>query len=475
MNQLPDEIILSIFDWIQDDPWTRKSFVKINKAFACTFMKKVVMIKIGLIQLMKLNEQKRSILLERSESLDFYDVPSIPLNVDVKGAYSIRSNRVELVSRLEKVHILTVPHCRKSQLPDILVILHQKTILKSLTVKEVVLMEGESEEINVIEGLEVLRIYNFNKLKVAGLNLHAYTSLKTVVLENCSNIDDVSGLDGIYNVMLKRCHNVKDISCLNHNHRITIDYCRGITDYSKSFRHSHYISLANIQLEILPSFPEVKSLSLTEVKLQHLETTLALPNRLQFLSLRNTAGFERLGPNALQKVCISRCEDFQLLDNMGNIRIVELEYLELTSLSGLSANNKIVRLSFIQGLQDINVLKECEKIEIKHSGNQFLETVINFQQLKELTLSLMIENSLQIFLESNFQSPNLQVLELMLPNYVVYDASTSKDFRRLVELYSTVKKFTINVHNALRIINEFLIELFVIDSIEVGKLNLLRK
>jgi hypothetical protein len=89
--------------------------------------------------------------------------------------------------------------------PNVLQVLSEKTRLKSLSVKEVVLMARELEEISVIEGLEALKFRYFRKLKIERRTAYA----------NCC---------------------FKNISCLNSNYRITIDECTGISCVEDSER-----------------------------------------------------------------------------------------------------------------------------------------------------------------------------------------------------------------------------------------------
>ncbi len=487
---LPDEIILNILDWIQDDQSARECFAKTKKGVFDNLCWKIVRIKMKHRKLMELSEQIRSNILQRSENLDLNDEgrrsdnfnfedASIPLTVGIKRAYSVVSKRVELVSQLERVHTYIFVDGSQTELTDILQVLSEKTRLKSLTVKEVVLIGGELEEISVIEDLEALKIRYFSKLKIEGLHLQASASLRTVVLEHCSSIEDVSGLDGIYDLTLKCCRNIKDVSCLNNNYRIKIDGCRGISDVSKSFQRSHCINLFSVQLDFLPSFPSATALSLSWIKLQHPITTLTLPNCLKFLELTDMETIEGLGPNNLQKVFISYCKDFKSLDNMANIRTVELQYLNLTSLYGFGSGNKVVRLKGMKSLEDINALKDCLTISITESEKKLLETHNNLQHVKELTLSLnpYIERLFETFLASNLLTPNLEVLAFeRIAFYEEEDVSSFYDnFRIVAERYPKVNKFSFNLRDIRVIPSDYMKEMFVIDYSRPRYIVLFRK
>eukprot|EP01039_Chlorochromonas_danica_P012373 gene12373-14135_t len=157
---LPDEIILNILHWIQDDQSARTCFAKANKVLASHLLRSMVEIEIRLSELMELSEQLRFNILQKCDYLHLNDDDdaSIPLTIDIKRAYSITSKRVELVSQLKRVHTYRFVDGTKTELTDVLRVLSEKTRFKSLTVKEVVLVGGELEEISVIEGLEALKI-----------------------------------------------------------------------------------------------------------------------------------------------------------------------------------------------------------------------------------------------------------------------------------------------------------------------------
>ncbi len=77
---------------------------------------------------MELNEQRRSNILQDSDNLYLYDQDvSIPLTVGIKRAYSITSNRVDLVSQLERVHTYIFLDGNQT---DVLQVLSEKTRLK---------------------------------------------------------------------------------------------------------------------------------------------------------------------------------------------------------------------------------------------------------------------------------------------------------------------------------------------------------
>ena len=125
---LPDEIIIHILDWIQDDQSARTCFAKAKKGLFDNLCWKIVTIKKKLRELMELSEQRRSNILKRSDNLHLNDQDaSIPLTVDIKRAYSITSNRVDLVSQLERVHTYIFLDGNQT---DVLQVLSEKTRLK---------------------------------------------------------------------------------------------------------------------------------------------------------------------------------------------------------------------------------------------------------------------------------------------------------------------------------------------------------
>lgn len=465
ITSLPIDLLLYMLDFIDNDQEASKSFGSVNKNFFTFLYRKILKIEIMAKQLLQNNKLGKENILNRIDNhmrqLILVDNLPSPFCVDVRRAYFIRSKRVEFVSQLEKVHIFQIYKASQGQLKNLLFLLSEKVQHTSFTVKELTIVEGNDlEEINILEGLEVIQLCDFPKLK--SLNLHDYKSLRRICLSLCKGVEDVSSLDGIYDLELHHCHNLKDISCLNNNHRITIDWCRGIIDYSKSFKHSRYISLEDVGMDSLPSFPAVVSLSLRAVKLQNPPKTFILPNYLKFLSLRLIDGIESIGPNKLQKVSLSACNDFKSLDNMSTIRTVELEALELISLSGLGANNKIVRLREMKSLQDISALKDSERVEIVDCKS--VENFNTLQSVKEFSLLLKDDCPLQILSTCGFNGMYLQVLEVSYP----YSSGDVDDIKNVVKTYQNIQKLSIHIriNKIIQIFDEDIMKDFIIEKRE---------
>ena len=51
-------------------------------------------------------------------------------------------------------------------------------------------------------------------------------------LSYCSNITDVSALEGVHTLNLSRCRNITDVSALGGVHTLNLSYCGNITDVS---------------------------------------------------------------------------------------------------------------------------------------------------------------------------------------------------------------------------------------------------
>ncbi len=96
----------------------------------------------------------------------------------------------------------------------------------------------------VLPCLERLSLGSGCNLSLKALNLHAFESLHSLHLDSCGIVDEVSYLDGIQELKLSYCFNLRDISCLNNNYKVYIMESPKISIYSKSFRYSRDVSIA---------------------------------------------------------------------------------------------------------------------------------------------------------------------------------------------------------------------------------------
>ncbi len=115
----------------------------------------------------------------------------------------------------------------------------------SLSVNSLIVSYSTLTDLPVIQCLQSLSIIGAD-LQIDGLHIPAYSNLRTLVVTNCPDIDDVSCLDRIHELHLIQCSGIRDISCLNNNYKIVIIRCNNIIDYSKSFRYSKIVDISYV-------------------------------------------------------------------------------------------------------------------------------------------------------------------------------------------------------------------------------------
>ncbi len=196
-----------------------------------------------------------------------------------------------------------------------------------------------------------------------------YVHLRSLKLDYCSQVLDVSSLGHIHDLSLISCHNITDISCLNHNHTISIQYCEKILDYSKSFKYSSIIEISNnINLNFIPINMKYLESVISLKLLRHSNSFIdPLPKSLRLLHLSWDRGITSLPLNSLRQVHLVACGLFDDLKNMENIQYIELDQLfSLQRVNGLGMKNRVVKIRRCSNITDFSPLKDNLNVEISN-------------------------------------------------------------------------------------------------------------
>ncbi len=295
---------------------------------------------------------------------------------------------LSIISEVKKVNLLTIGNSVSSATCLINQMKEMNLITKKLRLFNVENIECLGDD---FQYLQSLFIFKSNRLTSFNFTSVTYQSLRSLKLHFCDSLEDVSSLDRIYDLELQHCRNVKDISCLHNNYRVNICDCFNIVTYSNSFRNSQSVNITIGKttdfLLSLESCHRMAVLDLDIYFLVRMDPTI-YSRYLLFLSLHTMPGIKSLPPNRLQKVSITRCPDFNSLQNSltGSIHLQELN--NITTLIGLGPKNQIIILRIMKRLEDISWIKDSVQVEITYCDQLYRKSnsLVSVKELRILQL-----------------------------------------------------------------------------------------
>lgn len=243
--------------------------------------------------------------------------------------------------------------------------------VSTLVVNKMTLWRTERFALPVFHGVVSLTINDCKHQTSEEMNIHQNSRLRHLKLASCG-VRDVTKFSHIYDLQLHNCHAITDISCLNDNHKITISNCSGIRDYSNAFKHCYEITIycrethRHEQSIDVYTLVNVKKLLLSN--LPFLVDERPLPSSLSSLSIFSCPVLSRLPENNLRTVKISCCKNFMSLENMTNIKNVELTELNIESLDGLGVANRSITISDCRKIRDWKAVRENEFVCFENSS-----------------------------------------------------------------------------------------------------------
>ncbi len=351
LTDLPLHLLLFISEYLVDGRESSSWFASVNRNLSRELLKKVRRIRILASSQKWKSDEKRSRLLQMidnpSHQLSFCDDCHSLTDISPSLFSLIGVNGLEISG--SEIPIL-MNHVKAKQF-----------MIKSLDIDDVDVLP-----LDCLPNVESLSLSLRSTDRIEALHLPAYKFLRSLVLTDCDMLEDVSCLDGIHDLLLYCCPKIRDISSLNNNYRVCISQCEGIVTYSKSFHSSRSVWIERNSSEVLVSLENCHSLTSLSISAKSFTLSDNCLNSLRYLSLSHIRNFKALPPNRLQKAEIINCDDFESLENMDNIRSINLTSLKITSLSGLGAKNQIVSLNELHGLTDIDALKDSTIVKVNN-------------------------------------------------------------------------------------------------------------
>ncbi len=458
ITDLPIEILLIIIDYAfeENERFFCSAFASVNRSFSSSLLRKARRIAL------KTDDEKWKSNEKRAKLLGMIDDPYHQLLFGIKGNDNDFMNATSISSMLSEVGSLY--WLADFSGPDsglAISILLAKLIrfkIKNLSLWDVF----DVESFDVIPSLQFLLLRNSNNLKIETLNLSAYPLLRSLRLYDCSSVEDVSCLDGIYDLELHSCQNITDISPLNNNYRVIITSRDSIASYSKFFRCTRFLQIEENRQDVIVSLDgcfHLTSLSLSSTKgITDIDVSF-----LMVLSVRYDTKLTVLPSNRLQKVCIISCWNFTRLDNMDHIRSIHLEDLNnITTLTGLGPKNQIIKLERMKLLEDISSLKESQTMKIKdcpllHTSNR----ISYLTSVKELELCKGYYLSTSQFVRSLTQLEsliNLKVLKLS-----IYDKRTYESLQfHILQTFKNLEKIVLRGSWLSMMKEDDILEIFIV-------------
>eukprot|EP01040_Poterioochromonas_malhamensis_P012406 gene12406-13566_t len=249
----------------------------------------------------KIKDSKHQLNISSNFILDFFTferrtifLPSISLqrlSTNIEDLFFFFQNKIiDQLQSLDLGRITSVSADRIQLLVDFI-----NDSVKEL--KELSIIGHEHDDFPPIPSLQSLRINSSSTLTISGLHIPSLSNLRSLMLWDCDNIDDVSCLSHLYELTLGQCSHITKISCLNRIHTIVIVSCDNINDYSHSFQHSVNVRLSFLmrsrkilKLPNIDCMEKVRSLSIIcgdGTGLVPFTHTGKYPSTLRSLSLEN--------------------------------------------------------------------------------------------------------------------------------------------------------------------------------------------
>ncbi len=426
ITDLPLDLLLLVVEYLEDG-----AFVFVNRSLARVLARKVRRIAVRTSNPRWQSNEIRSKLLQMIENPH----SQLSLTVDSK------------VEPLTQLFFLSGVNCLRvhQDFPFDLSILVNQVQAQHFILKNLYINGMEFSPFSSFPFLELLSLTQCNIIRSEELKIPAFTSLRSLKLVACLDLEDVSCLDGIHDLMFVNCPKIQDISSLNNNQHVSMTFCDGIRNYSKSFHSTRSLTLQYCSSEALIALENCSSLSSLSIISKSFAFSNNYMSSLRFLVLSTVQNIKALPPNRLQSVDISYCEDFESFKNMENIRSVRLTGLmKITSLDGLGPKNQIISLIGMENLQDISSLESSTIVSIQDC--YLLEDHISSSLLHVKELKLRYLNC---FLPSYIDSmrklqelKDLRVLEIEID--FPFEVDWDDDIRSLVFLLHRVEKFVLS-------------------------------
>eukprot|EP01040_Poterioochromonas_malhamensis_P008525 gene8525-9225_t len=228
LQRLPLDILLSILDYINHE--SRLCFAGMNKALACSILRKVRNFNFRLKDLEVMDEEMR----KRFFALFEYPYFQFTLVDDgsrsahlppISAAHVVETSNISLLRQLAKVYEFRLHSRTEEELTSLLRVLYLKARLTNLRMKRLMIIEGHQlSQLPIFQGLESLHLLYFRQLKaterITGFYSLPPNRLQKVRISDCIDFNSFENMENIQIIELKSLQSVFTLQGLGQNNRV---------------------------------------------------------------------------------------------------------------------------------------------------------------------------------------------------------------------------------------------------------------
>jgi hypothetical protein len=221
------------------------------------------------------------------------------------------------------------------------------------------------------------------------MNYQSLFNLKTLRIENYSNLVDVSCFQNIPSLVFCYCEALTDVNCLGNVSELKIQYCAGVVNVS-GLGKVRSLDLSGCENIVdVSSLGQVHDLNLS--KCRRIQDVSALTHvvKLDISDLNQVTDVS--GLRSVQELNLSRCSLVPNVTMLSQVRVLDISLCPLvTDLSDLSALKELTmrsgsnRAVALQGLETLGQLTKASLGEI--GSPELIFPHLNRSNLKELQL-----------------------------------------------------------------------------------------
>jgi hypothetical protein len=254
----------------------------------------------------------------------------------------------------------------------------------------------ENDDLALLSEIDANGFSQLQKFSLNGCcvirNLSSLQNLQSLTLRNCNDINDVSAFARIPDLTLITCNEITDISPLTGNERLRILDCENIRPSTMSFTNVKFLHTDLIrEYEQSAALKNCVSLTLEGFADSRLATF-----RKALRNVTIVAGYYREDdeyyPQPLQlnsfghlfSVTLdSHPQSFLNLRPLHSVSVVELRFLQITSIQGLGGNRKVFLVQ-CNSIEDFSPLRNVPRVEI--CGCDGLQSGEGLENVSDLTI-----------------------------------------------------------------------------------------
>eukprot|EP01040_Poterioochromonas_malhamensis_P014325 gene14324-15846_t len=222
-------------------------------------------------------------------------------------------------------------------------------------------------------------------------------ALKTVVLNSCKVLQDVSMLGSVPYLMLINCPNVREINGLQKNHSVVVDGCDCVVDYWCSFREVKQLIISrprNLAFFDRMQYTMITSLVLTDICFA-VQYPRAFPSTLKKFVARRVSYFHprMVESHSLEHVIIESCRHCtRSLTTLSHVKQIEVIDLWISDFSYFSSSNHSITIDdcpvsdygYFANVENI-CLRNCKRVDLSRLSGIRNLSIFNCWSLSSTT------------------------------------------------------------------------------------------